>query len=904
MSDFDKSKLNTGMPFNNTDADPNVAIDKLIETVNSLSSSLQNLTLNSGSSNPPPLDSSLSPTPLTSYFSGFQTTRDAHVLTPEMQSLITQHFDQIKSSLENHSSNLNNIYNSFLGSQHPLQSEHKTTKPKKGNSSLGKKSWLEKLLLELKGEVTKQTSFINHSVHSQFSKTLHAGHIESHVVNEIGNDLTKTVDSFSNLGSSVLKLSSAFQTLLPILGSLSLGVIGTGVVSALEVINIDEKYKTMMIQANPEEFGSLTSSMGNKLNFQQDLIQNLIGVTKEEDGANLYNLALKTRISGNDLTNENIAGEIGFLDDLGVNKNTSSSTLMSLHQNFGLSAGESMGTLAGLTKTGIDSYTPDINNYISQVMKISGSFSGMGVTIRDVDSTFNKFTKKTFTGGVKVSSDIALNLTELQLGIQKRISTATAGMIGLFQGSNLNVESSLGLHGGQNIGEMMKSGNPLMTVVATQMIKQGANIPHLYDSIAGHYQGLLNMSAPNASHDEKMARLYMMLSKEGVISGDFSDLSVRALLDEIITHKKGSDNLRKKFEKISPKPLTELFTELKNKILKPELKSYFGSVEQFSSPLESLGKVWSNIKQLLAGFFLPAVEFSAIFMGSIGSFASEFFKTHDIFKAGRAFSSSYDSLRENFSQTNQTGTLKSLIEHNEISKQFLIRLGLYGADPNKQFTKKLKSAMDESFNLGKMMNIVPYGQAQITPSTTSLSSSLPKSQYVEYAREVARKNGIPEELFLAQINQESGFNPNARSAAGAVGIAQIIPKFHPNVNPYDAKASLRYMGNWMNKLHSKYKKQGYDDVTAYALALSAYNAGEGNVAKYGTSIYQGRLAETTNYKNKILSGREHLLRNALMSNNYKHHASSPDGKIISTTNVHVKNKYGKVIKTQKTVSVS
>ncbi|MDM7256177.1 MAG: lytic transglycosylase domain-containing protein, partial [Paracoccus sp. (in: a-proteobacteria)] len=49
-----------------------------------------------------------------------------------------------------------------------------------------------------------------------------------------------------------------------------------------------------------------------------------------------------------------------------------------------------------------------------------------------------------------------------------------------------------------------------------------------------------------------------------------------------------------------------------------------------------------------------------------------------------------------------------------------------------------------------------------------------KSQYLPHARAVAQKHGIPEDLFLRLVQQESGWNPSARSHKGAMGLAQLM----------------------------------------------------------------------------------------------------------------------------------
>ncbi len=47
--------------------------------------------------------------------------------------------------------------------------------------------------------------------------------------------------------------------------------------------------------------------------------------------------------------------------------------------------------------------------------------------------------------------------------------------------------------------------------------------------------------------------------------------------------------------------------------------------------------------------------------------------------------------------------------------------------------------------------------------------------YRSLASDVARQNGVPVPLFLGLLQQESGFNPNAVSPAGAIGLGQLMP---------------------------------------------------------------------------------------------------------------------------------
>jgi len=110
----------------------------------------------------------------------------------------------------------------------------------------------------------------------------------------------------------------------------------------------------------------------------------------------------------------------------------------------------------------------------------------------------------------------------------------------------------------------------------------------------------------------------------------------------------------------------------------------------------------------------------------------------------------------------------------------------------------------------------------VAPASPLLSQA--GQDYPTIAREDAQAAGISPLLFVRQINEESGFNPNAVSPAGAIGIAQFMPTTAAGlgVNPWNPYASLQGAA----RLMASYLKR-YGD---YAKALAAYNAGSGRVA--------------------------------------------------------------------------
>lgn len=115
--------------------------------------------------------------------------------------------------------------------------------------------------------------------------------------------------------------------------------------------------------------------------------------------------------------------------------------------------------------------------------------------------------------------------------------------------------------------------------------------------------------------------------------------------------------------------------------------------------------------------------------------------------------------------------------------------------------------------------------------------------YVDLARAAARRHGVPEDLFLRLVQQESAFNPRAVSHKGAIGLAQLMPGTAAmlGVNPRDPQQNLD--GG------ARYLRAQYDRFRSWRLALAAYNAGPGAVREHGgVPPYK----ETQNYVKAIL----------------------------------------------------
>lgn len=118
-------------------------------------------------------------------------------------------------------------------------------------------------------------------------------------------------------------------------------------------------------------------------------------------------------------------------------------------------------------------------------------------------------------------------------------------------------------------------------------------------------------------------------------------------------------------------------------------------------------------------------------------------------------------------------------------------------------------------------------------TTASSSGMVPRyagryrGEWLASARTAAQRNGIPEDLFLRLVQQESGFNPDAVSHKGAMGLAQLMPDTARGlgVNIHDPHQNLD--GG------ARYLKQMYQRFGNWRHALAAYNAGPGAVERHG-----------------------------------------------------------------------
>lgn len=115
------------------------------------------------------------------------------------------------------------------------------------------------------------------------------------------------------------------------------------------------------------------------------------------------------------------------------------------------------------------------------------------------------------------------------------------------------------------------------------------------------------------------------------------------------------------------------------------------------------------------------------------------------------------------------------------------------------------------------------------PSLTHQAKTNQNNSLDAHLSQTAHQYGVNPLLIKAIIKVESNYQANARSSKGALGLMQVLPTTaaqYGNYNLFNPKDNITVGIRHFAYLMNKYQGQVH-------LALAAYNAGEGNVAKYG-----------------------------------------------------------------------
>ena len=177
---------------------------------------------------------------------------------------------------------------------------------------------------------------------------------------------------------------------------------------------------------------------------------------------------------------------------------------------------------------------------------------------------------------------------------------------------------------------------------------------------------------------------------------------------------------------------------------------------------------------------------------------------------------------------NLAGLNTTLQRINSIENNFQSLMS-YGVQPDTDFQKILDSSVKNTHN----------------------SSSTSRADIENLIDKYADKNGLDSDFVKAVIKQESGFNPNATSHCGAMGLMQLMPSTAQGLgvtDAYDVEQNIQGGTKYLKGLMDRFDNNK-------SLALAAYNAGPNAVKKYGGIP---PYAETQNYVKKVLSNYDNL----------------------------------------------
>ncbi|MFK3937269.1 lytic transglycosylase domain-containing protein [Alkalihalobacillus sp. NPDC078783] len=170
--------------------------------------------------------------------------------------------------------------------------------------------------------------------------------------------------------------------------------------------------------------------------------------------------------------------------------------------------------------------------------------------------------------------------------------------------------------------------------------------------------------------------------------------------------------------------------------------------------------------------------------------------------------------------TNEASELFSNVLQNQLDQQPLLEPPRTGISD-----LFLSQAAKERFESIQQQVTQSKAPAATSVSTNTSGVAFPYKDLIDKA---AARYSLDPKLLYAVIKQESNFNPNAKSHAGASGLMQLMPATARGLgvqNVFDPEQNINGGAKYLKSMLTKYNG-------SIEKALAAYNAGPGNVDKY------------------------------------------------------------------------
>ncbi|MEW5820595.1 MAG: lytic transglycosylase domain-containing protein [Cyanobacteriota bacterium] len=189
-----------------------------------------------------------------------------------------------------------------------------------------------------------------------------------------------------------------------------------------------------------------------------------------------------------------------------------------------------------------------------------------------------------------------------------------------------------------------------------------------------------------------------------------------------------------------------------------------------------------------------------------------------------------------------------------LNLSILAKYGLKGAIPANQRVDQIDSA------ISKLNGVETTSKVSFSDILPNIQNNEPvrlldPQKLIELIQTNSKKFNVDPKLINAVIKQESGYNLNAKSPQGALGLMQLMPETARSlgvIDPTDPAQNVEGGTKYLSQLLKQYRGN-------VILSLAAYNAGPGNVANHsGVPPYK----ETKEYIFNVLKTYSSSLANA------------------------------------------